>query len=296
MKDLRVLLACFAAASAAVASAVGVDGIAATVGTESILRSDVVGEMMRAGADESRFAEFRNRLIDRRLILNAAAESKMTLQEWVIDNRVREITDEAFGGDRNRLVAALAKQKLPYGEWRRRIKEDMIVGAMRWNTIDRYVTASPAEMAAEYEAHPERYRADAKTSVSVILLKPENAERRKDVDAELTRRPFAEVAKEWSADSRAAEGGLWKDVKPEEVFRTEIVAELAKLKVGETSSWIDLDGWSFLLRKESESAAGARSFSEAYDDIAMSVKNANAKKLYQEWMERLRKETYIKVY
>ena len=53
-------------------SAVEVDGVVATVGTESILKSDVIGEMRRAGADDSQFVEVRNRLIERKLILKAA--------------------------------------------------------------------------------------------------------------------------------------------------------------------------------------------------------------------------------
>jgi len=273
-----------------------VDGIAATVGAQSILRSDVVNEMRRIGADESRFNEVRNALIDRKLIVKAASDAKMTLQDWVVDNRIREIVDTAFEGDRNKLVAALAKQKLPYPEWRQRIKDDMVVGAMRWNVVDKNVTASPAELRAEYEAHPERYRTDGTATVSVILLKPQDAGKRAEVAEALKEKPFAELAKKYSADSRAKEGGLWKDVRPQEVFRPEICDEIAKMPVGTLSDWIDLEGWSFLLRKESETSSGTKSFADAYEEIEANVKQENARKLYLEWIERLKSETYIKVY
>jgi len=277
-------------------SAAEVDGIAATVGSQSILRSEVVNEMRRIGADESRFNEVRNSLIDRKLIVKAAADAKMTLQEWVVDNRVREIVDTAFEGDRNKLVAALAKQKLPYPEWRQRIKDDMVVGAMRWNVVDKNVTASPAEMRAEYAAHPERYRSEGTVTVSVILLKPEDAGKRDEVTEALKEKSFAELAKMYSADSRAKEGGVWKNVRPQEVFRPEICEEISKMPVGTLSEWIDLSGWSFLLRKESETSAGTKSFADAYADVEENVRQANAKKLYLEWIERLKSEAYIKVY
>ena len=90
---------------AAPLAAVEVDGLAATVGGVSILRSDVIADMRRAGAAPSEYESFRNRLIDRQLILKAAEAAKVTMQEWVVDNRVKEIVDRFFQGDRNKLIA-----------------------------------------------------------------------------------------------------------------------------------------------------------------------------------------------
>ena len=277
-------------------SAVEVDGVAATVGSQPILRSDVIHEMRRTNAPAEAFEDVRNALIERKLMLKAAGESKMTLQEWVVDNRVREIIEKGFDGDRNKLVAMLSQQKIPYTEWRQRIKDDMIVSAMRWNVIDKNVTASPAEMRAEFAAHPERYRAEGKVTVSVILLKPEDAGKRETVKAALADTPFAELAKTHSADTHAADGGVWKDIRPEEVFRPEICAEIAKMPKGTVSDWIELGGWSFLLRKDEETPARALSFAEAYDAVEDNVRRRNAEKMFADWMERLKAETYIKIY
>ena len=38
------------------------------------------------------------------------------------------------------------------------------------------------------------------------------------------------------------------------------------------------------------------SFADAYDVIAANVKNEEAKRIYTDWIERLKKETFIKVY
>jgi len=90
----------FAAAVAVTAavSAVEVDGIAAKVGSESILRSEVAAEMARLGLrDASRYAEVLNDMIDRKLMLKAARDSKMTMQEWVVENRGRPSAATATG-------------------------------------------------------------------------------------------------------------------------------------------------------------------------------------------------------
>ena len=273
-----------------------VDGIAARVDSETILKSDVCEEMRRQNADSSRFNEVRNEMIDRKLILRAAGEAKMTLQEWVVDNNIRDIIARNFGGDRNKLMDTLARQKVSYPEWRTRMKEDMIISAMRWNVVDKNVTASPAAVRREYAEHPERYAEGAKVTVSVILLKPEDKGLRDEVAAALADKPFGDVARRYSADSRAADGGVWKDVNPADVFRKEVCEELGQMPKGTVSHWIEIDGWSFLLRKDAATDGRTIPFEEAYDRIVETIKEAEAKRVYEAWIERLRAETYIKVF
>ena len=291
-----MLAACAVLFCTIAAKAVEVDGIAATVGDETILRNDVYNELRRAGLDESHYNEMRTMLIDRKLILKAASESKMTLQEWVVENRIREIIDNAFGGDRNKLIAMLGQQKVPYTEWRKKIRDDMVVSAMKWNVVDKYANASPAEMKAEYAAHPERYAEGAKTTVAVILLRPTDIDKKEMITESLQSREFGDIAKDYSADPRAADGGLWKNVVASEVFRPEIAEEISKMPRGTISDWIDLDGWSFLVKKIDDTTEKTRTFAEAYDEIEANVRDANSRKAYNEWIERLRSETYIRVW
>lgn len=266
--------------------AVEVDGIAAHVGTETILRSDVIAEMQRLGlSDGEHYLDVRNEMIDRKLILKAAAESKMTMQDWVVESRIRELIKRNFDGDRNKLMDFLAQRKVSFPEWKAKTKEDMVISAMRWNVVDKNVTASPAAMKAEYEANPKRYSKDRKVSVTVILLKPEEKGRQEEILSSLKTKTFEELG-----------GRRYENVVPEELFKQQVVREVEKLPKGTISPWIEIDGWSFLLRKDGESIGKTLSFDEAYDDIEMAVKDAAAKKIYSDWISRLRAETYIKVY
>ena len=274
-----VLLPCAAAA-------VEVDGIAAAVGTETILRSDVMSELARMGApDGQAYTRVLNEMIDRKLILKAARASKMTMQEWVVENRVREIVNKSFGGDRNKLIETLGKQKMSYPEWYAKTKEDLIVGAMRWQVVDKNVTAAPAALRKEYEANKSRYVKDHKVSVSVILLRPEEQEKREEISKQLKEKAFDELG-----------GKKYENVNPEELFKPDVCAEIEKMPKGTISHWIEIDGWSYLLRKDDETVGRQLSFDEAYDEVAAAVKEQDAKRLYSEWLERLRAETYIKVF
>ena len=282
--------------STSTALAVEVDGVAAQVGSQTILKSDVYEEMRRGHMDPSMYNYARNELIDRKLILKAAQDSKMTMQEWVVENRIREIVQKSFDGDRNKLMDTLAKQRISYPEWRQKMKDDMIVGAMRWQIVDKNVDATPGDMREEYKRHPERYGEGGKVTVSVILLKPDDVAKRDEVSAAIRTNDFAEVAKKFSADSHASEGGVWKDIDPKDCFREEVCEEIAKMPKGTMSRWLELDGWSFLLRKDAETPAKKLSFADAYDQIDANVREQKAKKLYLDWIARLRAASYIKVY
>ena len=293
MKKVMTAVALFVALSA---FAVEVDGIAARVGSSVILKSAVLGEMRRAGVGEEKYAEVRGEMIERELILKAAARAKLQMQDWVVENRVREIVSRMFGGDANRFKAALARDRVTFPEWRQRVKDDMVVSAMRWQTVDKTVSANPADMRREYESHPERYMTDSRVTVSAILIGPGDADKKPEIEEALKTEPFAEVAKKYSSDARAKDGGQWKDIKPEDEFRPEVCAEIAKMKKGETSKWIELDGWNFLVRKDDEKAGSKMTCEEAYDAVAFNVRKAEADRRYREWIDRLKAETYIKIY
>ena len=269
-----------------VASAVEVDGVAATVGTESILRSEVLNELARMGAPDGQgYQDVLEEMINRKLILKAARESKMTMQEWVVENRVREIVHKSFGGNRNKLIEALGKQKISYPEWYAKTKDDLVIGAMRWNVVEKNAVASPAAMRQEYETHKSRYVKDHRVSVTVILLKPEEVARRDEISKALKEKAFEDLG-----------GKKYENVNPEDTFKPEVCAEIEMMPKGTISHWIEIDGWSFLLRKDAETTGKALSFDEAYDDIETAVKAEESRRLYKAWIERLRAETYVKVY
>ena len=284
MRGLATAAIC--AAVALQAAAVEIDGVAAKVGSATILRSDVAAEMVRMGImDSSRYEEVRNEMIDRRLILKAAADAKMTMQDWMVENRVREVVARAFGGDRNKLVEELAGRKMSFPEWRARVKEDMVVAAMRWNVVGKNATASPAEMRKAYKEHPERYSTPGVVSVDVISLSPDEKDRRGEVSAKIK-----------DTDFIALGAKTYSDVNPSETFAPELCEEIAALPKGAVGRWVEIDGWSFLVRKNGETPGTARTFDEAYDDIAADVKEEASRKAYRAWLERLRAETYIKVF
>lgn len=314
---MRNLFFAAVAAMSAALSAAKLDGIAARVDSGVITVGDVMEEIRRnpdigsraaSGNEDEMKALFKaalDNLIERRLILKAAAQKQVEIPEWVIDNQLREIVNRSFGGDMNRLQEEMTRSKVPMGEYRNTVKEDILVRGMRQQMIEQFVVASPAAMKKEYADHPEKYRQEGKVTVRVILLKPGREgdgvpsldTRWAQIGEELAKgENFADMAIKYSADSHAQEGGLWKDVNPAESFRPEIAETIAKLEVGRVSRMINLDGWGFIVKKESETKEKQMSFAEAYGRIEAAVREAAAKKAYDEWIARLKDTAFIKVY
>ena len=314
---MRRVIFSIAVAFSAVVYAAKLDGIAARVDSAVITVGDVMAEIRRnpdisgrmvAGNESEMQALYRaalDNLVERRLILKAAAEKGVEIPEWVIDNQLREIVNHSFGGDMNRLHEEMTQSKISMTEYRNTVKEDILVRGMRQQIIEQFVSASPAAMKKEFADNPDRYRQEAKVSVRVILLKPAKEgdglpsleTRWAQIGEELAKgESFSDMAIKYSADSHAKDGGLWKDVNPEEAFRPEIVEAIAKLDVGRVSNMINLDGWGFIVKKESETKAKQMSFAEAYDKIAMNVQKSAVKKAYDEWIVRLKDMAFVKIY
>lgn len=316
MRAMKTAFLTLALLACACAHGVVLDGLAAKVNDAVITVDDVgaaIGDLKRSGALPAPGDDFKavysnavEFLVERRLILQLAAEKKVTFPEWVVDGRIRDIVKDKFDGDMNKLNAMLTQIKTPLTEWRNMIRDDMIVTSMRQQFVEKYVTATPADMAREYKENKHLYRKEAKSSVSVILLKPADAGDKKvppvstrgeEILARLEKgEDFADLARKFSADSHAKDGGAWKDVNPEEAFRPEIAKTIASLKVGEFSKLVDLDGWGFIVRKDAETTAQELSFAEAYEDIERNVKKKLGKEAYRAWVQRLREAAFIKIY
>jgi len=295
--------------------AVLLDGVAAYVNSDMITIADVMSEVRRSPwadtAPELREKRLRelytatlNALIDRKLILAAAQKSKLELQSWAVDNRIREIVANNFDGDRTKLHNLLADRKIAYEEWKKNIEEDLMITAMRYQQVEKRVAPTPSEVRAEYEANKGRYQTENATAVSMIILDPATQAGDEAIDARAAKiakalkegTSFASLAKTYSKDAKASNGGSWGKVNPEDVFRKEIVEALAKLKPGETSPLLVLDDYGYIVRKDEQQDARSLTFEEAAPYVESHLRMRQAEKIYKEWTDRLRAESYIKVF
>lgn len=290
------------------------DGVAAYVNADMITISDVMNEVRRAPMDgvapekrEKRLRELYkitlDAMIDRRLILDAAKKAKLQLQSWAVDERVREIIANNFDGDRAKLHELLSNHKISLEEWRKSLEEDLTISALRYQQVEKRVAPTPSEIREEYEKSRASYSTESAVTVSLITLDPPAPERdsiqvrsQKIADGLKAGQTFADLAKQYSSDSKAAQGGSWGKVNPQEMFRPELVAALNALKPGEVSGLIEINGYGYIIRKDEQKDARVLTFEEAHALIESRLKMRQSEKLYKEWIARLRSEAYIKIF
>ena len=292
------------------------DGVAAYVNSEMITIAEVMMEVRRspwasgvsASQREKRLREMYNAtlnaLIDRKLILTSARKSQMTLQGWAVDNRVREIVANNFGGDQIKLHQLLADRKITFEEWKQNLEEDLMISAMRYQKVDSRVNPTPKEIREEYEANKGRYQTEKAVAVSMIILDPPQndddksvKERAREIEDKMADGiSFASLARVYSKDAKASQGGSWGKVNPEDVFRKEIVNMLARLKPGETSPVIVLDDYGYIVRKDEQQDGRALTFEEAAPYVESHLRMQKSEELYKAWMKRLRDDAFVKIF
>ena len=81
-----------------------------------------------------------------------------------------------------------------------------------------------------------------------------------------------------------------------EEFKAKFAAALGKLNPGETSPVLVLDGYGYIVRKDEQQDARPLTFEEAAPYVESHLRMRQAEKLYKEWTDRLRAESYIKVF
>jgi len=287
------------------------DGVGAYVNDSTITISEVMSEVRRMPLprnDEPRMREMYyatlNAMIDRRLILDYAKKTKVQLQSWAVDSRMREIISNNFDGDSTQLYDLLADRKVSIEEWKQGLEEDLLLSAMRYQYVDRRVSVTPSEIRAEYEANKARYQTESAIAVSMIVLDPpENAddgtvlERAGAIATALQEgTSFASLARRYSKDSKAMMGGSWGKINPDEVFRQELADAVKQLNPGEVSPVLVLEDHGYIVRKDEQQDMRTLTFEEASRFVEGRLRMEKSEKMFKEWIGRLRKDAYISIF
>ncbi len=292
------------------------DGVAAEVGAERITIAETMtaardlAALMKIPAGEQTarlrelYAKALDELVARRLILQAYRDSEQKLQPWMVERRVETIIEEHFGGDRSRLQAQLAKENLTFEHWRQRMEDEMVLAAMRHQHVDGQVSVAPAEVRAFHATNSAAFALPGPVRVGMILLTPRQgeepaafADRARALHASLLAgADFEALARAESAESHAGNGGDWGYVKPEEVFKEEIVAALEALPPGGISAPIISDGGCYIVRKIAERPDLRLPLEEAWPAIEARLRRVQSEQRFRDWIGSLKRRTHVQIY
>jgi peptidyl-prolyl cis-trans isomerase SurA len=295
------------------AKRVMVDGVAAHVNEDVIRISEVIAvlqPMYRRLAYKYRGNDLKkklseaydtslNTLIDRSLILYEYEKQEARIPDFIFENRIKEIINDSFQGDRQVLRAALEKDHMSYDDWKKAVKERMIVSSMRSSNLGYHVGVSPAAVRKYYLANKEKYKTGGEVRMRIIVISRKSDDGADKIEATMKAlsegKDFAEVARKYSEGDKAGKGGDWGWVDPG-ILRSELMEAVQSLKKGSHSKVINTAGEWYVVKVEDRKSQNVMTMDEAREFIEKELKSQRADRLYREWMDRLRKDAYVKVF
>jgi len=240
-------------------------------------------------------------LIDRELIVKEfRKDEKKQIPGSYVDNQIAETQITQFEGDRSKFLAYLRSRGLTLREYRKEVEEDIIYGYMRQQQRKSQSTVSPVKIEEFYNENKDRFFQEDEAQLRLIQFTRgslTDAELQARADAVYERlkagEKFEELAREVSQDSRKIKGGDWGWQKKSDL-KAEFSEPLFLLKKGEYTRPILTPEGAFLLYAEDRKFAGIQSIDEVRDQIERNLLQQSARQSQERWLERLRRNGYVK--
>jgi len=242
-------------------------------------------------------------LVERKLILHEFETAGYNLPDSIVDEEIQKRIRDRFGGDRVALARTLQSEGLTMEAWRQQVREEYIISAMRARQGTRNIIISPYKIEKYYAEHLDEFKLGDQVKLRTLMLdarsmpKPELA---KKLAKELLKQldegaGFTELAHIYSQDSFQKKGGDRGWIE-RNALRKELSDVAFSLKPGEHSRVIDLGDTVWLLEVEAVRKNYIRTLPEVRDEIEARLKSQEQARLQKQWIDRLRKKSYIQYY
>lgn len=243
-------------------------------------------------------------LIDRVLIVKEfRKDEKKRIPMSFIDERLAAQQAEQFDGDRSKFLAYLRSRGMTVREYRREIEEDIIYGWMRQQQRKSQSLVSPVRIETYYNENKDRFYQEDEVHMRLIQFSRLNgesdAELRAKAEGVLSRmrsgEKFEDIAREVSQDSRRTRGGDWGWYKRSDL-KKEFSDPMFELKPSEVTEPLLMPEGCFLLYVEDRKYAGIQTIDQVRDQIEVILLTQMARTSQERWLERLRRNGYVKHY
>lgn len=313
------VLACLVVLGPFVGRAQMMDGIAAIVNTNIITFSEVREMMLpvemelrrqysgKELQDKLRAAalDALNTLVERTLIIQEFHSKEYKIPNSVVEERLREIIRRDYGGDKQLLIKTITAQGMTMPQFREKLHNQLIIQAMRQHQVTGELIISPTKIERYYEEHKEEYRVGDQVKLRLLMVKKPGPDGSKEGPQKLIEEihaklrageDFGKLAEKYSEGSNNKEQqGDWGWVE-RDVLRKELSDAAFALKPGQYSDIIETEDGLYILKVEDFKPEHYRPLSEVRDEIERVLVGIEKQRLQQEWIDKLKKDAYIRYY
>lgn len=244
-------------------------------------------------------------LIDRELVVkDFLKDEKRRIPEHYIDGEISRKQAEEFDNDRSKFLAYLRSRGLTLREYRKEVGEDIMYSYMRGQQRKSQSIVSPVKIEQYYNENKDRFYQEDRVHLRMIQLSRAATDTDEQVKTRLdeivTRfkagEKFEDLAKSYSQEaSRRNKGGDWGWQKRSDL-KKDFSEPLFAMKKGEVSAPLVLPEGGFLLYVEDREYAGIEAIDKVRDQIERILIQQMASSSQERWLERLRRNGYVKHY
>ncbi len=294
------------------------NGIVAVVEERAITVEEVrrelgplIGELQRQYKNEAEYAkalealqaDVIQNLIDRVLIIKEfRKDEKHKIPPYYVDNEIADMQNNQFEGDRSKFLAYLRSKGKTQREFRREIEEDIIYSYMRQQMRKSTSLISPVKIETYYNENKDKFYQDDAVEMRLIQINRNaltETELRAAADNVVARlnagEKFEDLAKEVSQDTRKNRGGDWGWQKRTDL-RKEFAEQLFNLQKGQFTAPIILGEAAYILYVNDRKYAGIQPIEDVRPEIERILVSQMARESQERWLERLRRNGYVKYY
>jgi len=240
-------------------------------------------------------------LVERQLILHSFDTEGYKLPESAIDDVVSDRIHEQYG-DRVTLMKTLQARGMTFEQFRKQVREQYITSALRNQNVQREVIISPTKVVDYYQSHLDSFQLEDRVKLRMIVLNKASADDTntiklaREIQAKIKEgAAFSEMATVYSQGSQSHEGGDWGWVE-RSVLRKELGDVAFALAPGQTSDAIDTPDAIYLMLVEDKKPAQAKPLADVRSDIEKTLRTQEQAHLQKEWIEGLKKKTFIRYF
>jgi len=245
-----------------------------------------------------------NRMIDQKLTDQESERLGISIHDSEIDKRVEVVKNENYMTDED-LTKALGNEGYTLDEYREKIKEQLLSMKLVNLEVKSKIAITEDEIKEYYDNHKKDFGGEERYHLRTILIRVSSWERAEDkenalktidivVNALKAGTPFAEVARQYSQDLTAKDGGDLGFFTINELA-PELQETVRWMKEGEVSSVLHTTPGYQLLKVEAIVLSSGKPFEEAKTEIQEQMYREEVEKKYRAWLEALRERSYIKV-
>jgi len=241
---------------------------------------------------QAKYIDARDILIEAELILMDFEVQGGTLPDRAIEDHINTVIHDRFDDDRAAFLRALAEQRLTYSEWRKQMKDQLIVQVMRQREVSSKILVTPFDIQQAYNqmkgddfSTPEQVRLRTLTlELGATDSEKENARfRARETRNQLLNgeTPFGEEEAEWFEVENLNEA---------------IRGAIAGLAVKDITVPLEMGDTLYLIQVVERKEASTLSFEEAAPEIERTLRRAEFKRLDDIWLNTLRSKYYIQTF